>query len=149
MPFRPDPGAGAVEATEEIRDRTGTQRLVGYVLDRDPATGTARCWLDLGPQHRNSQDLLHGGLAATLLDVACGNAAGLHFDSADPPMVLTLSLTLSYVRSIREGRITATGRASGGGRSIAYAAGELRGPEGQVIATAAGVFKRVRSGGAT
>lgn len=140
------PSAPPDPTTEQIRDRTGCQRMVGYVIDRDPGDGSARCWIDIEDKHLNSQDLLHGGLTATLLDVAAGNAASLFFDAEDPPMVLTLSLNMSYVSAVRAGRVTATGRATGGGRTICYAGGELRAEDGRLIATAAGVFKRVPRG---
>ena len=48
----------------------------------------------------------------------------------------------SYVAAVRQGRVTATGRATGGGRTLAYVTGELHSDDGTLIATAAGVFKR-------
>jgi acyl-coenzyme A thioesterase PaaI-like protein len=40
--------------------------------------------------------------------------------------------------------VTATAQPTGGGRSISYVNGELRDEEGQLLATAAGIFKRIR-----
>ena len=77
-----------------------------------------------------------------LLDVACGNTASAWFDRDEHPLVLTLSLNTSYVAAVRQGRVTATGRATGGGRTLAYVTGELHSDNGTLIATAAGVFKR-------
>ena len=73
-----------------IRDETGTQTLVGYVVDTsDPAHG--RCYLDLGPQHLNRHGVLHGGIAATLLDNACGMTGSLSVDPTGMNPFLTIS----------------------------------------------------------
>ncbi len=40
--------------------------------------------------------------------------------------------------------MTATGKISGGGRSILYGDGVLKDQNGKMIATATGVFKRVK-----
>lgn len=112
-------------------------------MDLSELGGAARCHLTIREDHLNSQGILHGGIIAMLLDVACGNTASAWFDRAEHPLVLTLSLNTSYVAAVQQGKVTATGRASGGGRNLAYVNGELRAEDGTLIATAAGVFKRV------
>lgn len=79
-----------------------------------------------------------------LLDVACGNAASAYFDREEHSSVVTVSLNTNYIAAIGEGRVTATGVPSGGGRTIAYVNGELRHEDGTLIATATGVFKRMQ-----
>ena len=59
-----------------IHGETGTQSLIGYVLDVGDQAG-AVCWLDLDDRHLNRQGILHGGLAATLLDSAMGATGSL------------------------------------------------------------------------
>ncbi|WP_246043989.1 PaaI family thioesterase [Ruegeria sediminis] len=124
--------------------RSGCQNAVGYEIDLCDPDGFARCHLDIGPGHLNSQDVLHGGVIAMLLDVACGNAASAFFDREEHPVVLTISLNTSYVSAVRQGRVTAIGRPAGGGSKLAYVNGELHHEDGTLIATAAGVFKRHR-----
>ncbi|WP_171176926.1 PaaI family thioesterase [Ruegeria sp. HKCCD8929] len=122
--------------------RSGCQNAVGFEIDLSDPEGHARCHLQIGPQHLNSQQVLHGGIIAMLLDVACGNAASAWFDRAEHPMVLTVSLNTSYVAAVCEGVVTATGRPAGGGRKLVHVNGELRQDDGTLVATATGVFKR-------
>lgn len=123
----------------------GCQQLVGYVTEMDQRDGSCRVMLDLMPQHLNRHGILHGGIVATLLDVVCGNTASAYFDHTLHPALVTVSLNITYIAAARAGQVTATAQASGGGRSIAFVNGEIRGEDGNLLATAAGVFKRIRS----
>lgn len=126
-----------------IRDETGAQTLLGYVVDI--RGDTAQCHLDLGPQHGNRHGGLHGGIMACLLDNAMGYAAALAFDPSARPTVTTLSMTTNYLAPATEGRVTAEGVVSGGGRSTLYTQGALRDAGGTLLATATGVYKRIKS----
>jgi uncharacterized protein (TIGR00369 family) len=125
-----------------IRDETGTQTLIGYVVDvSDQAHG--RCFLDVGPQHTNRHNVLHGGVATCLLDNACGTTGSLTVDASGTVPFLTISMTTQYIAPGRPGRVTATGTLTGGGRSLLYISAVLEHEDGTVIATSSGVFKRV------
>ncbi len=128
-----------------IENETGTQKLLGYVVDVGQADHRARSSLTLTDAHTNRHRVLHGGIAATLLDSAMGFTASLYFDPATRPPCLTVSLTVNFVAAAFKGdTVTATGRISGGGRSILYGDGVLTDQNGNVIATATGVLKRVK-----
>ncbi|AXC50484.1 PaaI family thioesterase [Paracoccus suum] len=127
-----------------ILDETGTQRLVGYVLDIGQPDRRARCRLVVGPEHTNRHGVLHGGIAAMLLDSASGATASLTVDSTGRQPFLTVSLNVDFLAAGLFGEVTATGRATGGGRSLQFIASELVHADGTLIATASGVFKRVR-----
>ncbi len=122
--------------------RSGCQNAVGFEVDLSDPDGFARCHLTITEDHLNSQGIVHGGIIAMLLDVACGNTASAWFDRDEHPVVLTLSLNTSYVSAVSQGRVTAVARPAGGGRKLAYVNGELHADDGTLIATAAGVFKR-------
>jgi len=125
-----------------IRDETGTQRLVGYVVDvRDPAHG--RCYLDVTEDHLNRHGALHGGIAVTLLDNCSGTTGSLTVDPSGKAPFLTVSMNTQFVGSGRPGRMTATGTVKGGGRSLLFIDAELRHEDGTLVATSTGVFKRV------
>ena len=125
-----------------IYNETGAQTLLGYVVDvSDPAI--ARCYLDVGPQHLNRHGALHGGIATAILDNACGTAGSLSVDRTGTAPFLTVSMTMQFLASGRPGRVIATGRITGGGRSLLFIAGELVHEDGTLIATATGVYKRV------
>lgn len=136
-------GPSQSDQTFQIED-PGVQQLVGYKTTIDRQDGSCVVILDLQPPHLNRHGILHGGIVATLLDVVCGNAASQFFDRENHAALVTVSLTLSYVAAVRKGRITATARVTGGGASIAHLFGELHDDEGRLLATATGVFKRIR-----
>jgi len=115
------------------------------VVDLTAGDGTALCHLDTGPQHGNRHGGLHGGIMACMLDNAMGYAAALHFDPSGTGRVDTLSMTTNYVARVDSGTVTARGTVSGGGRGTAFTDGELIDGAGRVVATATGVYKRVKT----
>lgn len=127
-----------------IKNETGAQRLIGYVLDVGQEDGRARCHLTLCEAHLNRHHVLHGGIATTLLDNAMGATASLTVDSSGRTPFMTLSLNTHYLAPATIGaQLIATGRIAGGSRTLKYVEGELVDSTGKVIATASGVFKRV------
>ena len=125
-----------------IKNETGTQTLLGYVVDvSDPDHG--RCWLDIGPQHTNRHGALHGGIITCLLDNACGTTGSLTVDASGTAPFLTISMQTHYLAPAYKGRVTATGRVTGGGRNLLFIDAELVNDAGVLIATSSGVFKRV------
>ncbi|MEJ8475276.1 PaaI family thioesterase [Roseibium algae] len=127
-----------------IRNETGTQRLVGYVLDVGQGDGSARCHLDINETHTNRHGVMHGGIASTLLDNAMGATGSLSLDDTGQQPFLTISMTTQFLAPAKSGtRVTAIGRVVGGGRSLLFIDGTLKAEDGTLIATANGVFKRV------
>ena len=127
-----------------IENETGTQRLIGYVLDVGQSDHRARCHLTLTEAHLNRHGVLHGGIAATLLDNALGATASLTVDASGRAPFLTISLNTNFIAAAKEGaKLTAIGRVIGGGRSLLFLEGELTEDEGRTIARASGVFNRV------
>jgi uncharacterized protein (TIGR00369 family) len=138
------PSAPDRDDIRHIQD-PGCQQMVGYrtALDRD--TGVCTVTLDLEAKHLNRHGILHGGMVATLLDVVCGNTASHFFDPENHAALVTVSLNINYVAAAHAGRVVATATPTGGGRSIAYVNGELCDEGGQRLATATGIFKRIRT----
>lgn len=136
--------SGSGHDTGLITNETGAQRLIGYELDVGQGDGCARCHLTLGEEHLNRHDVLHGGIATTMLDNALGATASLTIDSGGRAPFMTLSLNTHFLAPARLGaRLTATGRLVGGGSAVKFVDGELVDSDGTLIATASGVFKRV------
>ncbi|MCR6486772.1 PaaI family thioesterase [Amycolatopsis sp. OK19-0408] len=96
----------------------------------------------------NPIGMVHGGVAATMLDSVVGCAvhttlpAGVGYSSVE--------LKVSYLRAIHAGRgeIRATGRVVKEGSRIAFAEGEIRDAEGKLLATASGTCVITRPGAA-
>lgn len=137
MPSAPDAEPWMIEDP-------GCQQMVGYKTCLDKETGVCTVTLDLEAKHMNRHGILHGGMVATVLDVVCGNTASHFFDPENHAALVTVSLNINYVGAGRGGRVTATAQPVGGGRSISYVNGELRDEEGRLLATASGIFKRIR-----
>ena len=122
---------------------SGTQQLVGFEIDPDDG----RCSLEVTKAHLNRHGVMHGGLIATVLDTALGVAASLHADperGARP--FTTITMNVQFLAPIREGRLTATARVTGGGRKTLFLSGEAQDAQGRLIATATGVYKPVPVG---
>ncbi len=131
-------------AGDLIKDETGTQRLIGYVIDVGQPDKRARCTLSVTDHHLNRHNVLHGGIATTMLDSAMGATASLSVDPSGRAPFLTVSLTTQFVAAATEkSKLIATGEIVSGGRSLLFVDGELRDGSGRLIATATGVFKRV------
>ncbi|MBR9763349.1 MAG: PaaI family thioesterase [Rhodobacteraceae bacterium] len=98
------------------------------------------CELEIGPQHLNMHGLLHGGVVSMLLDNACGVAIRRQFPN-DAFKGVTVTLNVNFVCGATGGTVRATGRITGGGRSLKFAEAVLRDEEGQVMATGSATFR--------
>ncbi len=78
--------------------------LVGLRLLRFHADGvTIGC--AMRPELRNAHGMLHGGVSATLVDVAVGVALTRHLGR--PRAATTVELKINYLRPVKDGRVTA------------------------------------------
>ena len=119
---------------EPLFDHLGV-RLTGW----DP--GFAEFELEIERRHLNYAGTLHGGVIATLLDVACGYSGLRSVSDSAAGLAATLTLTVSYHAGVANGTLRALGRVTGGGRSIFFASGEVVAPDGTLVATGQGAFK--------
>jgi len=78
--------------------------------------------------------VVHGGVAATLLDSAMG--AAVHSTLAQSEGYTTLETKFNLVRPVtsKTGQVTAEGRVVHRGRQVATAEGHLRDREGRLLA---------------
>ncbi|WP_417667511.1 PaaI family thioesterase [Roseibium sp.] len=131
--------------SELIEDETGAQRLLGYVLEIGHEDGGARCHLDVTEAHSNRHGVLHGGIAVTVMDNAMGATGSLTVDDTGRVPFVTISMSTQFLApAFRGTRVTATGRVTGGGRSLLFVEARLVDENDRLIATASGVFKRAR-----
>lgn len=108
----------------------------------DVGTGHATFQIDVDQRHLNRQGSLQGGVAATLLDAACGYAGLASHESAALGNAVTVMLNISYIRKVSTGRLRCIGKVTRSGRTMYFSSGELVTDAGDLIATAQGVFKR-------
>ena len=104
------------------------------------ALANGECVILLPYQARfgNSRGEVHGGIVASLLDIALTQAV---WSTLDPQAgIATISLMVNYLASAR-GELVATGTLMRGGRTVAFAQGEVRDATGNTVCHATGIFR--------
>jgi acyl-CoA thioesterase len=84
----------------------------------------------------NPQDSLHGGVIALAMDVSMGHL----LNKLQGPGA-TLEMKVQYLRAVRSGPATATGRVLRRGSSVAFLESRLTDHDGQVAAVATSTWK--------
>ena len=129
--------------TDWQQPRSGYSDLIGYRVTRRD-TDYCEMELTIEPKHLNRLNVPHGGALATLIDTAAGIAVAL---AQGPDKVLpavTLSLSMQFLGQAKVGDVlTATGRRTGGGRTIAYGTTEIKNQDGRAIARGDATFRYV------
>lgn len=132
-------------AVDPDKIHSGAHALIGYDVDLTPEDGSSRVTLTIEARHLNRNGTLHGGIIAMMLDAAAGFAASRAKSPTGFTQVVTISLNTQFLAPAKEGQVvTAHGYMSGGGVSIVYAGADLKAPNGRVLASATGVFKRLK-----
>jgi uncharacterized protein (TIGR00369 family) len=122
---QPDP-AGDPAGHSNFHQRLGIRRV--------PAPrGQGRIELVVGPEHLRSRAIAHGGVLASLLDAACGMAAGsLAPEGHD---VVTVQLNVNFIRPAWPGEaLHAHGQVEHAGRRTAVARARVETSNGQLVA---------------
>jgi uncharacterized protein (TIGR00369 family) len=131
---------------------SGYSRLIEYHLQR-AEQGYAEVSLIVGAKHLNRLGVMHGGVLATLIDTATGFAVAFADSPEKMKPAVTLTLNTQFLGQIQEGdRLVAVGRHIGGGKTIAYASGEVRKADGTLVGRGDAVYRflnerKVGSGG--
>jgi uncharacterized protein (TIGR00369 family) len=111
-----------MERIRESFDRQGLMRTLGAVLESvESGTVTITCAFDerLTQQH----GLFHGGVVASLVDVACGYAA-LSVMPAERE-VLTVEFEIHFLKPARTDRLIAVGQVVQAGRTLTVCEGSV------------------------
>ena len=111
--------------------------MIGAELSHE-ADGVAVVTIDLRPDLLNNHGGGHGGVVMSLLDSAMANAAlsKVGYDRE----VVTIDLHVAFMKPAT-GRLTATGRATGGGRKVCFCEAEITNEAGEVTAKSMGTFR--------
>jgi uncharacterized protein (TIGR00369 family) len=111
--------------------------MIGAQLAHE-SNGTAVVTIDLRPDLLNNHGGGHGGVVMSLLDSAMANAA---LSKADYRVeVVTIDMHIAFMKPAT-GRLTATGRATGGGRKVCFCEAEITNEAGEVTARSMGTFR--------
>jgi uncharacterized protein (TIGR00369 family) len=103
--------------------------------------GFARLEMPVRPEHRNTVGYLHGGVIASLLDIAgavCGS-----FGVSDKFVSVTINLNCNYMSPHRAESVIAEGELIRVTKSLFFAQAKLYDPEhNRLCATATATYKR-------
>jgi uncharacterized protein (TIGR00369 family) len=103
--------------------------------------GFARLEMPVRPEHRNTVGYLHGGVIASLLDIA-GAVSG-SFGISDKFVSVTINLNCNYLSPHRADTVIAEGELIRAHKALFFAEARLYDPEHKrLCATATGTYKR-------
>jgi len=132
----------ADQRINELNQAGGFNHHNGIMI-LDWQDGLAALRVDLAHDHLNPLGLVHGGLYASMLDVALAMSGSYRPAPEGLYPGLTLSLTTQYIATLQleDSFAIVKARRTGGGKTVFFAKGEVLAPDGRVIASASGVFK--------
>jgi uncharacterized protein (TIGR00369 family) len=107
------------------------------VYGRTAEDGTARLELEATEEHLNEAGTVHGGVLATLVDTAMGQAVRSRTGEDDVPA--TSQLTVTYLRPGKPGHLRATGRVSKQGEHLTVCEADVE-QDGRTLVHAVATF---------
>lgn len=114
--------------------------LLGIELD-DISEGVATLGLDVRKELKQNHGVVHGGAIASLIDTAM--AFAIITLLAPREKVTTVDLTVSYLRPLTKGRITASARVVRSGRRLFVVSADVFGDDGILASTALSTYIRL------
>ena len=134
---------GVQVRSQEERPRSGPNRYVPFtehmgVVRESAEAGIAVFSLELREELLNNHGRGHGGVVMTLLDCAMAHAALSRVNYERE--VVTVDMHIAFMRP-SSGKLVATGRVTGGGRSVCFCEASIVDADGQVAAQAMGTFR--------
>ena len=97
--------------------------------------------LELKDHHFNLYGIPHGGVHATLLDIAMGTAASFPDNSGREVDSVTLNLSIDYIAPPSSRILIAKGKVTKKGKSIAYCTAEIFDEDKTLVASGRSIFK--------
>jgi len=112
-------------------------RLLGFELD-EVSPGAATLGLKIRKNLMQNHGVVHGGAIASLIDTATAFAI-IPLLTAEEK-VTTVDLTISYLRPLTKGRVSATARVVRAGRRLFVVSAEVKDEDGKLAATALSTY---------
>ena len=100
--------------------------------------GEVRLSWEARDEHRNLQGLVHGGVLATLVDMAMGLA--VRSVVGETRRHVTIEMTVHYLRPTGPGRLRALGTTQRVGSQIAFADGTVLDANDRILVRATGAY---------
>lgn len=115
-------------------------QLLGIELD-DISSGTATLGLDVRDELKQNHGVVHGGAIASLIDTA--TAFAIISLLAPGERVTTVDLTISYLRPLTEGRVTAVAKVLRAGRRLFVVSAEVFDKDKELATTALSTYVKL------
>ncbi len=112
-------------------------RLLGIEIVK-AASGYALVALNVKERHLNSLGTLHGGVIASLNDVACGIAVNTLLTPGFTGV--SLDLRVEFINPAGIGKVHCEARVSEKKTRVAFASSKMRDEEGNIISTASATY---------
>lgn len=121
------------ERLSEFLQQIPFNALVGLRLVRLHKDGvTIEC--SMRPELQNGAGVMHGGVTATLADVAVGMALARHLGR--PRSSTTVEMKINYLRPVAEGKVLARARLLRVGTNVCVGRVDVKDGAGKVVAAA-------------
>jgi len=104
--------------------------------------GVSEVHLQLQPEYKNIWGLIHGGVAATLLDTSCGTSLYSLLEQNEGAW--TIDLHTSFLGQIREGLMIGRGKAVYRTRNLAWSQAEAFDQEGNLVARGNAIHRVIK-----
>ena len=88
------------------------------------------------PLHLNAAGTVHGGILASLFDIAITGAAKASVNNGVGTFGITLSLTMNFIQPVTSGHARCESAVTGGGNRTKFVDAKLFDSQGQLAATA-------------
>jgi uncharacterized protein (TIGR00369 family) len=125
---------------EDLRRRIAASPFhSGFGVEVERASpGEVRLSWTARDEHRNLQGLVHGGVLATLVDMAMGLA--VRTVVGETRRHVTIEMTVHYLRPAAPGKLHAVGTTQRVGRRIAFADGTVFDSNDRILVRATGAY---------
>jgi len=112
-----------------------TLNIIGTELEE----GQATLYMEILPEkHMNTNQSLHGGVMASLLDTASGMSVRSLLDESET--IATINLSINFLRPGFSGKLTAKGHVKSKGKKMATVEAELYDEKNKLLANSIGTF---------
>ncbi len=128
---------------KNIQTENPFQNFVGIKLNENTEEGCLLS-LKLESSHFNLYGIPHGGVHATLLDIAMGIAGSYSSSKKETISTITLNLNINFIMETKDKQLFAKGLITRRTHKLAFCQGSVNDSENNVLATSSGVFKLIR-----
>jgi uncharacterized protein (TIGR00369 family) len=115
----------------------GFADLLGLTVQDDPGSGAGRAVLDADDRHLNGAGGVHGGVLATMVDTAMGQA--VRAVTPDGQALATSQLTVTYLNPGKPGQLVATAQVRKRGKSLVVCDADIE-QDGEPVVHAVATF---------